>query len=248
MQNPNLKNIIIAPPFGKYLKFKETSNVYGSFTLERRKGLIKQCIKTIRKIDKNTWRNKIGLRNPGLPNIKPLKRSQDIISLAALDINDWHKFADILNSKEFADCKNIEINIGCPNAMICDFPKELASLYQGKNLIVKLPPKGVDVNAKIAEYLEVGITTFHMFNTLPTDKGGLSGYPVKELSIPAIKSAKDMFGDKITLIGGGGVYTVEDAKEYLEAGADHLSLSSVMFNPFRGSKLVKDILPLFKKI
>ena len=53
MQNPHLKNIIIAPPFGRYLKFKETSNVYGSFTLERRKGLIKQCIKTIRKIDKN---------------------------------------------------------------------------------------------------------------------------------------------------------------------------------------------------
>jgi len=244
MQNPHLKNILIAPPFGKYLKFKETSNVYGSFTLEQRKGLIKQCIKTIRKIGKNAWRNKIGLRNPGLPNIKPLKRSQDIISLAALDINDWQKFADILNSKEFADCKNIEINIGCPNAMICDFPKELASLYQGKNLIVKVPPT-IDINAKIAEYLTVGITTFHLCNTLPSDKGGISGYPLKALSVPAVKSARDMFGDKITLIGGGGVYTIDDAKEYLEAGADHLSLSSIMFNPLRGSKLVREMYKLF---
>ena len=246
MQNPNLKNIIIAPPFGRYLKFKETSNVYGSFTLERRKGLIKQCIKTIRKVGKNAWRNKIGLRNPGLPNTKPLKRAQDIISLAALDINDWEKFADILNNKGFTDCKNIEINIGCPNAMICDFPKELASLYQGKNLIVKLPPN-IDINAKIAEYFEVGITTFHLCNTLPSDKGGISGYPLKALSLPAIKSAREKFGDHITLIGGGGVYALEDAKEYLEAGADHLSLSSVMFNPLRGNKLVKDILTLFQR-
>lgn len=52
MQNQDLKRIIISPPFGKYLKFKETSNVYGSFTVNRRWGLIKQAIKTIRKIDK----------------------------------------------------------------------------------------------------------------------------------------------------------------------------------------------------
>jgi dihydroorotate dehydrogenase len=244
MQNPNLKKIIIAPPFGKYLKFKETSNIYGSFTLERRKGLVKQCVKTIRKIGPNAWRNKIGLRNPGLPNIKPPKRSQDIISLAALDMSDWQKFADILNSDKFADCKNIEINIGCPNAMICDFPKELASLYRGKNLIVKFPPN-IDINAKIAEYLEVGITLFHLCNTLPSNKGGISGYPLKALSVPAIKSAREKFGDKITLIGGGGVYTIEDAKEYLEAGADHLSLSSVMFNPLKGRNLVKELSCLF---
>ena len=244
MQNPHLKNILIAPPFGRYLKFKETSNVYGSFTYERRKGLIKQCIKTIRKIDKNAWRNKIGLRNPGLPNIKPLKRPQDIISLAALEMTDWQKFADILNTKEFADCKNIEINIGCPNAMICDFPKELVSLYKNKNLIVKFPPN-IDINARIAEYLEVGITTFHLCNTLPSDRGGISGYPLKALSVPAVKSAREKFGDKITLIGGGGVYSVKDAKEYLDAGADHLSLSSIMFNPFRGSKLVREIYKLF---
>jgi dihydroorotate dehydrogenase len=240
MQNQNLKNIIIAPPFGRYLKFKETSNVYGSFTLKRRKGLIKQCIKTIRKVGKNAWRNKIGLRNPGLANINPLKRSQDIISLAALDMNDWQKFADILNDKKFANCKNIEINIGCPNAMICDFPKELASIFKDKNLIIKFPPN-IDINAKISEYLSVGITTFHLCNTLPSDNGGISGYPLKALSLPAVKAAKDKFGDAITLIGGGGVYTLKDAKEYLDAGADHLSLSSIMFNPLRGRKLVKDL-------
>ncbi|MDE4947045.1 diguanylate cyclase, partial [Francisella tularensis subsp. holarctica] len=44
MQNQDLKRIIISPPLGKYLKYKETTNDYGSFTVNRRWGLIKQAI------------------------------------------------------------------------------------------------------------------------------------------------------------------------------------------------------------
>ena len=119
MKNPNLKTIIISPPFGKYLKFKEASSVYGSFTVERRTGLVLQILKTLRKIDKNTWRNKIGLRNPGLVNIKAPKRSQDIISLAALEMSDWHRFSETLKLDKFSKNNNLEINIGCPNAYNC---------------------------------------------------------------------------------------------------------------------------------
>ncbi|AJI72349.1 hypothetical protein FTDG_01375 [Francisella tularensis subsp. novicida GA99-3548] len=240
MQNQDLKRIIISPPFGKYLKFKETSNVYGSFTVNRRWGLIKQAIKTIRKIEKNAWRNKIGLRNPGLANTNPPKRAQDIISLAALDMSDWHSFAETLKLPKFAQHRNIEINIGCPNASIVDFPAELAPIFAGKNISIKMPPT-VDHNTKIREYLAVGITTFHLCNTIPTAKGGISGYPLHEYSLPAIKKARQEFGDTITIIGGGGIYTLDDAKKYIEAGADHLSLSSIMFNPIRGKKLVKEI-------
>ncbi len=245
MQNQDLKKIIISPPFGKYLKFKETSNVYGSFTVNRRCGLIKQAIKTIRKVEKNAWRNKIGLRNPGLANFKTPKRSQDIISLAALEISDWHIFAETLKIPKFANHKNIEINIGCPNAAIVDFSVELAPLFEGRNISIKMPPT-VDHNQKIKEYLAVGsISTFHLCNTIPTDKGGISGYPLHEYSLPAIRKAREEFGDSITIIGGGGIYTVEDAQNYLDAGADHLSLSSIMFNPMRGKKLVRDICCLF---
>ncbi|APC96708.1 beta/alpha barrel domain-containing protein [Francisella frigiditurris] len=241
MRNKNLKNIIVSPPFGRYLKFKSTSNVYGSFTISQRKGLIKQAIKTIRKIDKNAWRNKIGLRNPGLANINPPRRAQDIISLAALEMGDWQKFADILNSERFNNNKNIEINIGCPNAQICDFPSENAKLFKkDKNLIVKFPPT-IDANEKIKEYLAVGIKTFHLCNTIPTDKGGISGYPLQEYSLKAVREARKEFGNSVTIIGGGGIYTLEDAQKYIEAGADHLSMSSIFFNPFKGMKLVKSI-------
>ncbi|MDE5016691.1 diguanylate cyclase, partial [Francisella tularensis subsp. holarctica] len=43
----------------------------------------------------------------------------------------------------------------------------------------------------------------------------------------------------IKIIGGCGIYTLYDAKKYIEEGADHISLSSIMFNPIRGKKLVK---------
>ncbi|QLE79032.1 diguanylate cyclase [Francisella sp. Scap27] len=246
MKNQNLKNVIISPPFGKYIKFKESSNVYGSFTVNRRWGLIKQAIKTIRKVEKNAWRNKIGLRNPGLANINPPKRAQDIISLAALEVADWHSFAETLKSPKFSTHKNIEINIGCPNAAIVDFPIELAPLFADKNIIVKVPPT-IDINAKIREFIKVGITSFHLCNTIPTPKGGVSGYPLHQYTFPAIKKAREEFGDSITIVGGGGIYTLEDAKKYLEIGADHLALSSIMFNPIKGRRLAKQIIGLMSR-
>ena len=39
-----------------------------------------------------------------------------------------------------------------------------------------------------------------------------------------------------------------ESKEYFRLGADHLSLSTVMFNPFKGSKLVQDILSIVQKL
>ena len=89
--------------------------------------------------------------------------------------------------------------------------------------------------------MTVGITTFHLCNTIPSDKGGISGYPLQELSLKSVKAAKNKFGDDITIIGGGGIYTLDDAKKYIAAGADHLSLSTILFTPIKARKLIKDI-------
>jgi dihydroorotate dehydrogenase len=102
-------------------------------------------------------------------------------------------------------------------------------------------PPTVDINAKIQEFIDVGITTFHLCNTIPSPKGGISGYPLQEISLKAVKSAREEFGDTITIIGGGGIYTIDDVKKYIEAGADHLSLSTVLFNPIKSRTLIKEI-------
>ncbi len=52
--------------------------------------------------------------------------------------------------------------------------------------------------------------------------GGLSGRPLTERSLEVIGLLRSRVGDALTLVGVGGVTTVEDARARLEAGADLL--------------------------
>ena len=60
--------IYISPPFGNYIFLKGCTSILGTYTYFRRKGLIKQIIKTLRPVG-GGWRNSIGLRNKGIINI-----------------------------------------------------------------------------------------------------------------------------------------------------------------------------------
>ena len=77
--------VYIAAPFGNYIKTKNTRSVVGSFTLERRTGLLRQIATTLRYRD-GAWYNALGLRNPGIEfGLKHYYRSKnDILSLAAI--------------------------------------------------------------------------------------------------------------------------------------------------------------------
>ena len=63
--------IYISPPFGNYISLKDCYSVAGTYTYFRRKGLIKQVLKTLRPV-KGGWRNSIGLRKipPPIPTFK----------------------------------------------------------------------------------------------------------------------------------------------------------------------------------
>jgi dihydroorotate dehydrogenase len=52
--------------------------------------------------------------------------------------------------------------------------------------------------------------------------GGLSGRPLAERSLEVLRLLRGRVGDRLTLIGVGGVTTVADAQARLEAGADLL--------------------------
>ena len=59
--------LFISPPFGNYVNLPNTIPITGSFTLQPRKGLFMQIIKTLRySFEHGGWVNKIGLRNKGL--------------------------------------------------------------------------------------------------------------------------------------------------------------------------------------
>jgi len=52
--------------------------------------------------------------------------------------------------------------------------------------------------------------------------GGLSGRPLRQRSLEVLRMLRDRVGDRLTLIGVGGITTADDAQARLDAGADLL--------------------------
>ena len=77
--------LFISPPFGNYIDLPKSIPIKGSFTLNERKGKWFQIFKTLR-FDKyyNGWRNKIGLRNPGIDYAIENYKKGTIVSIAIL--------------------------------------------------------------------------------------------------------------------------------------------------------------------
>ena len=233
--------IFISAPFGNYLHFNKATSVHGTFTVEPRKGRLKQIFKTLRYVKTasgRSWRNKLGLRNPGL-QVGMLNTSFDsVLSVAAIDKTDW---TSIL--KTIGKDRNIELNVSCPNLDSHDdtttwedfdkFPKYM----RGKHCIVKIPPNSS--NKLIDKLIEMGYKQIHASNTLPTEQGGLSGKILVPYTLSIIKYIKNKF-ENIQVIAGGGITSTRDAKIYLDAGADHISLGSVCFTPWKIKKIINE--------
>ena len=244
--------LFISPPFGNYfpqelinLVFNiETKSITGSFTLEARPGLLRQIEKTLRWTDKyenSGWINKIGFRNQGIDwAIEKYKDNNynNIISLGIINKNDILKLVDMI-----PDNLNIEVNVSCPN-----IDKSYKSSIDIKEIdtflnkerewcIVKLPPQ-ISTNEIDQLYLR-GWRQFHCSNTLPKDEGGLSGKSVKPYSLKLTSYISKRYPDA-EIIGGGGIETIQDIKDYSNAGTQHFSVSSILFNPFKFIILIND--------
>ena len=70
-------------------------------------------------------------------------------------------------------------------------------------------------------------------------RGGLSGKVCRKLSTDLIRKTRETWKDRFTIIGCGGILSVSDAMEKMEAGADLLQLITGMI--FEGPHLMKDI-------
>lgn len=218
------------------MKFLWATSVSGSHTILHRPGLIKQALKTIRKT-KRGWVNRMGLRNNGLLSTPQKLDKEKILSFVALRPEDWDIFLHMIPAEHM-----VEINLGCPNTEDQDFalPSVFTSFVEKYKLVsVKLP--GVFVQAR--EYFDMayksGVRVFHICNTIPVPEGGLSGYKVKELAMRLINYVREDYGNDFTIIAGGGIYSPRDVQYYRTAGADHYSISTILFTPWR-VKAVKD--------
>jgi dihydroorotate dehydrogenase len=70
-------------------------------------------------------------------------------------------------------------------------------------------------------------------------EGGLSGKPIKSKSTEMIRYLRQYLGEKFPIIGVGGVFTSEEAREKLEAGADLIQVYTGFV--YEGPSIVKNI-------
>ena len=192
------------------------------------------------------WVNKLGLPNPGLQHLINRRHSKEcnigrnaIISVKGFCEDDWRwLLAQVHQLRPLA----VELNISCPNdghgAAACveelrflpEWFEKIAEWENHEEIIVKLPPVGWLSLAN--KFYGMGVRWFHCCNTIPTPAGGVSGHVLKPYSLEAIAHLHERFED-VKLIGGGGIYSVQDAQEYWAAGADHVAIASALLNPWR---------------
>ena len=220
--------IFINPPFSNYFSFDKTISIKGSYTLEPRTGLIMQVLRTLRySFEHNGWINKIGLRNPGIDYAIKNYKKNSIVSVAILNKEDIPKLV-----KKIPDDMNIELNISCPNAEKKMITEGIENFLNKKRTwcIIKLSPT---TDMKLVDnYYKQGFRQFHCSNTYPTPTGGLSGKFLIPYSTKLINNIKSKYSDTI-VIGGGGITSKEEIEIYKKAGADHFSVSTLFFNPYK---------------
>ena len=234
--------IFIAAPFGNYLSFDNTISVTGTWTLQYRAGVMKRLWKIASTLRYNSklkgWVNALGLPNEGIDVGLQKTFPDQILSIAGIERNDWIQ----LESKIPED-QSIELNLSCPNVSERTVWNDLPVFFLGDKrewCIAKVSPL---ITPEQLAFLieEVGFTQLHLCNTLPVMRGGLSGRVLRPYVLEHIDLIRETWGDSVEIIAGGGIDSFNSAYDYLSAGANHLSLGSVCFNPWKTRTLIRKL-------
>jgi len=224
--------IFIAAPFGNYIRTKNSISVHGTFTLYPQGNRVWSVLKSLRP-SKEGWTNRLGLPNPGIAKGLFKASINDVISIAEVNRNEFQEMNKII-----PQATPIELNLSCPNSKI--LPWDHIKQWPNKDrkwCIAKMSP--LTTPEEIEYVLNQGFRQLHFSNTLPHKKGGLSGKSLIPYTKRLINIVRDDFKSyNIEIIAGGGVTTKEDITEYINEGADHISIGSGWFRPLKMRKLI----------
>lgn len=227
-------SIFVSAPFGNYIRTNKTISVTGSWTLQKRTGRLVQILKTLR-YTKKGWVNKIGLRNPGIEVGLNKHMNSQVLSIAGINKDDWSILAEKIPQNV-----NLEINLSCPNIEHNYIDGiENFNFLERDWFIGKISPlttfKELDMYINKFKFKQI-----HACNTLPTEKGGLSGAELIPYTSKYIKYLKKNY-PRIEVIAGGGIYDFDQISSYYDLGAEHVSLGTVCFNPNKLLKILRKI-------
>lgn len=177
-------------------------------------------------------------------------------------INDVIKA--IIYARDHQLCEALEVNISCPNIRDKEFfthPKRLNTLLARVDelqlaLPVFLKMPNFDNWEKFEKMLDVilrhrvtGVTIANLIkeregielkDSLPDSiHGGLSGMPTQARATELIRRTREKCGDKLVIIGLGGIFTAEDGYEKLQAGANLIEMATGLI--FEGPQVVNEV-------
>lgn len=216
--------------------------------------------------------NCVGLENPGvdyfvetiLPRIKEEGlKSHIIANINGKTVEDYVEIAKKLD--KVPEIAIIEVNISCPNVknggMAFGANPEIAGKVTrevrqvtSKPLVVKLSPNVTDIVTIAKKVEENGADAISLINTLlgmaidiNTKKpvlgnvfGGFSGPAVKPVALRMVYQVYKAVN--IPIIGMGGIANVEDALEFIMAGASIISIGSAIFaNPMLPVEIIEGL-------
>jgi dihydroorotate dehydrogenase len=155
----------------------------------------------------------------------------------------------------------VSVNVSSPNTAGLrglQNPADLAKLVaatkavlDGKPLFVKLAPEleGDPLKATLDAAPApraagiIATNTLARFDAAGQPLGGLSGRPIREISIRRVEATRKHVGDAVAVIGCGGIDDVRSARAMISAGADLIQLYTglVYRGPFLPARLSRGL-------
>jgi dihydroorotate dehydrogenase len=212
--------------------------------------------KTIEKI------KKIKLPKNFVFGVSVAKTNNEETNVLTVGIDDYYQSLKALNESNVGDYYTI--NVTCPNTIggepytdprkLEKLLKAISTLKIQKPVYIKMPInhpwKEFDNLLKvIIKYNCAGVvignvskdrTASTIKDVIPDNiRGGISGRPTWKLSNELIKKTYQKYGNKLTIIGVGGIFSAEDAYTKIKLGASLVQLITGMI--YEGPQLIHDI-------
>jgi dihydroorotate dehydrogenase (NAD+) catalytic subunit len=177
-----------------------------------------------------------------------------IVSIAGGSVDEYAKLAAKLRTVPGVSA--IEVNISCPNVedrgqvFACD-PASAANVVQAVRrhsdprmpIFAKLSPDVTDIVEIAGSVVRAGATGVSVINTLlgmvinrdtmrphlAGVTGGLSGPAIRPVAVRCVWQIREAFPD-LPIIGMGGIRSGADALEFLLAGANAVSVGTIVFH------------------
>ncbi len=216
--------------------------------------------------------NSIGLQNPGVENflkdIYPKIKDIDTHFIANIFGETEEEYVEVCLALETAErIVAYELNLSCPNvkkggivfgqdiSLMASLVEKVKSKVK-KPVIVKLSPNVSDIREFSKVCVESGADGLVLINTLmgmkidiyrakpvlSTVTGGLSGPAILPIAVRMVWQAYEEVGDRVPIIGVGGIGKWEDAMEHIMAGASAVQVGTANFyDPFSPLKIIEGI-------